>query len=412
MLPDHYATLGVAPNCGRAAIRAAYLELMRRYHPDRNPSAAAAAHVHAITAAYAILGVPERRELYDRDRARLRAANAAAFVPDRPRARLSPWIAAPFAIAALALLVPTLVTAPVTPPAHSGATPAVDGGGDEAGAKDMVKAVAPRQQAAAPRISAPASVCESPSAARRVERELFSRAAQLRGSDQAAFAGLAEHSLVRIESPRVTDSRRPGDVRCSASFALELPPGVAAGGGLRSLTGLVSYSLQRDGRPSSSFNLVSEGRIVRLLASVREDRTTLRERADPASTRRARDERPELAAQKRPTVRPAPRQTPAAGPQRAAVQQNPSFSCDLAKSWAAIWVCNSAGLAALDREMASLYGSAMGQADAAKRQILLSSHNRFVARRNACTSESCVESAYSGRLREIRNIMTDAPPAR
>jgi curved DNA-binding protein CbpA/uncharacterized protein YecT (DUF1311 family) len=411
VLPDHYATLGVAPNCGRAAIRAAYLELMRRYHPDRNPSAAAAAHVHAITAAYAILGVPERRELYDRDRARLRAAQAAAFVPDRPRARLSPWIAAPFVIVAVALLVPTLLPPPLAPPVRSGAPPSV-GGGKQAAAQDRLRAADLREQAVAPEGSALASLCESPSAARRVKRELFRRAAQLGGSEQSAFARLAEHSLVRIGSAAVSDSDRRGDVSCSASVSLDLPPGVAARGGRRTLTGQVSYSMQAGGAASGSFNLISEGRIVQQLATLRPDRTVPGETLDGASVRPAPAERAQLPPKRTAAVQRAPRQPPRVAPERSAVQQNPSFSCELAKSWAAIWVCNSAKLAALDREMASLYGSAMGRADGPRRDMLLSSQDRFLARRNGCTNQSCVESAYSSRLGEIRNIMAGTPPPR
>src|SRR4051794_22862965 len=57
--------LGVAPTSPREVIRAAYLHLMRRYHPDKNPSVEAAARVRAITAAYAVLSVAEKRAKYD-----------------------------------------------------------------------------------------------------------------------------------------------------------------------------------------------------------------------------------------------------------------------------------------------------------------------------------------------------------
>ena len=45
MTEDHYATLGVEPRSEAAAIRAAYLALMRRYHPDKNDSPAAVERV-------------------------------------------------------------------------------------------------------------------------------------------------------------------------------------------------------------------------------------------------------------------------------------------------------------------------------------------------------------------------------
>jgi|GEM_PF-7050225 len=63
--PDHYNILGLDPTCDDAVIREVYLALMRRYHPDRNPSGAAAVRARAITAAYAVLGNPEERSNYD-----------------------------------------------------------------------------------------------------------------------------------------------------------------------------------------------------------------------------------------------------------------------------------------------------------------------------------------------------------
>lgn len=73
---DHYATLGVPPRSPAADIRAAYLDLMRRFHPDRNDSPEAVDRAHAIIAAFAVLGNVEQRLHYDW--ARRRAADAAA----------------------------------------------------------------------------------------------------------------------------------------------------------------------------------------------------------------------------------------------------------------------------------------------------------------------------------------------
>lgn len=83
MTDDHYATLGIEPRCDAAAIRAAYLSLMRRYHPDKNDSPAAVERAHAVIAAFAVLGDVEKRLHYDWGRRR--AAEAAE------RARLA-WI--------------------------------------------------------------------------------------------------------------------------------------------------------------------------------------------------------------------------------------------------------------------------------------------------------------------------------
>ena len=62
---DHYRILGVAPGAEDAVIRAAYRALMRMYHPDTNSDPKAQSRVREITAAFAVLGDPERRAAYD-----------------------------------------------------------------------------------------------------------------------------------------------------------------------------------------------------------------------------------------------------------------------------------------------------------------------------------------------------------
>ncbi len=84
MIEDHYATLGVLPAADDVVIRAAYLALMRRYHPDRNASPDAIDHARAVIAAFAILGDPEKRMRYDWDRRRAAEA-AAGLSPQGPR---------------------------------------------------------------------------------------------------------------------------------------------------------------------------------------------------------------------------------------------------------------------------------------------------------------------------------------
>ncbi len=72
--PDYYALLGVVPDADPEIVRAAYLVLAKRYHPDM----AAAASLHRgekfqlITEAYEVLRNPNRRTQYDRHRARQR----------------------------------------------------------------------------------------------------------------------------------------------------------------------------------------------------------------------------------------------------------------------------------------------------------------------------------------------------
>lgn len=92
MIADHYATLGVEPTANAAAIRAAYLGLMREYHPDRNPDPEATLRAQAAIAAYKVLGDFDRRNHYDWDRRREREA-AAALAARRPR-KVGAWAVA------------------------------------------------------------------------------------------------------------------------------------------------------------------------------------------------------------------------------------------------------------------------------------------------------------------------------
>ncbi|MGH9229727.1 MAG: J domain-containing protein [Acidimicrobiales bacterium] len=68
---DHYEWLGVDPASGDGDIRAAYVALARRFHPDQHPGARAdelarLARVMArINEAYAVLRDPPRRRAYD-----------------------------------------------------------------------------------------------------------------------------------------------------------------------------------------------------------------------------------------------------------------------------------------------------------------------------------------------------------
>ena len=96
---------------------------------------------------------------------------------------------------------------------------------------------------------------------------------------------------------------------------------------------------------------------------------------------------------------------PAAQP-RSGVQSRASFNCRLARARWEIAVCNNGDLASLDRDLAALNSDVWGRADAAKRARLARTRDRFIARRNACQSDACTNSAYVARLRELSDIMT------
>jgi curved DNA-binding protein CbpA len=89
--PDPYAVLNVARTATAGEIRAAYLALVARYHPDRhqgNPlEELAAARMTEINRAYAVLSDPARRAAAD-------AAPSSTARPDRPGAAATTGAAA------------------------------------------------------------------------------------------------------------------------------------------------------------------------------------------------------------------------------------------------------------------------------------------------------------------------------
>ena len=63
---DHYAVLGVRRASSATEIRKAYRRLVLKCHPDRHPGdAAAEEQFKRVTAAYEVIGDPERRKSYD-----------------------------------------------------------------------------------------------------------------------------------------------------------------------------------------------------------------------------------------------------------------------------------------------------------------------------------------------------------
>ena len=67
-MADHYSNLGVREGAEESEIKAAYRKLAREFHPDRNPSEAAAERFLSIKDSYETLMNPDRRKIYDRFR--------------------------------------------------------------------------------------------------------------------------------------------------------------------------------------------------------------------------------------------------------------------------------------------------------------------------------------------------------
>ncbi|MCA9563864.1 MAG: J domain-containing protein, partial [Myxococcales bacterium] len=63
---DLYGILGIARSATDKEIKAAYRKLAKQYHPDLNPgNAEAEEKFKQVSAAFEVLGKPEKRKLYD-----------------------------------------------------------------------------------------------------------------------------------------------------------------------------------------------------------------------------------------------------------------------------------------------------------------------------------------------------------
>ncbi|MGZ9160014.1 MAG: DnaJ domain-containing protein [Candidatus Limnocylindrales bacterium] len=67
--PDPYKALQVDPEAEHEVIVAAYRRLAHKYHPDVTPGPQAAARMAMINAAWELIGEPDRRAAFDRERA-------------------------------------------------------------------------------------------------------------------------------------------------------------------------------------------------------------------------------------------------------------------------------------------------------------------------------------------------------
>src|SRR3954447_23899132 len=92
----------------------------------------------------------------------------------------------------------------------------------------------------------PEKRCASQATYDLIKRELFRRAAQLRGNDQAAYDRLSAYAVLRMENPVMeSQDKDTGAINCSGSLSNDLPPGIAVVGGRRTLASDVDYTIQK-----------------------------------------------------------------------------------------------------------------------------------------------------------------------
>ena len=241
-----------------------------------------------------------------------------------------------------------------------------------------------------------------------IKRELFRRAAELRGSDHAAFDRLAAYSVVRMDAPMLrSHDEDVGTITCAGSLALDLPPGVSVVGGRRTLTANIGYAIQPAADGSGDvLTLSNADAIITPLATLARVGTPAGEPLAPGAP--TDSALPPLTSQPAPpTQQPSapPPQDPAPPPHAApAATASPSFNCRSARTRGEIAVCGDSSLAALDRQMAAQFGSAMAQGDARQRSLLQRTRSDFLRYRDNCPSNSCIAETYRGRIREIRDI--------
>jgi hypothetical protein len=249
--------------------------------------------------------------------------------------------------------------------------------------------------------SDPEKRCASKDTYDRIKRELFRRAAELRGSDQAAYDKLSAFAVIRMENPVMeSENSATGAVNCSASLSLDLPPGVAVIGRRRSLMADVDYTVQpaADGSGMAVVLRNADAVIAPLATLARVAQPTLQP-AIPAETN-------EVALAYSNGVEPsapAAAPPPAIGPRPIGARL--SFDCAGARSKGEVAVCSDAGLATLDRNMAAQYGRSMAIASPEQQALLRRTRDRFIGYRDRCPNRSCVGDAYVGRMREVRDIM-------
>ena len=244
--------------------------------------------------------------------------------------------------------------------------------------------------AAGERAAAPDTRCTAQSAQQEVKRQLFARAAEIRGSNADDYASIAGFALFTIDSAAPDLAAAASQmVECRGNATLRLPAGLRVAGGRTTLFGDIGYTIAPGAR--GTVTLGQSDSIAIPLA------TLTQKRAEP----------PPPAVTETDPLAPANEPSPAPDDSAPAVVARPSFDCRAARTQGEEAVCASPTLAALDRTMAAQYRGAMARADAPQARLLGFTRDRFLEFRDRCPSDSCIDTAYRGRMREIDDIMAN-----
>jgi hypothetical protein len=259
--------------------------------------------------------------------------------------------------------------------------------------------------------------CASSAAYEKLKRMAFDEAIGVPNADVKNLETLANSAVVRMETPVAVSRDEVLNVtNCTGRFILELPPGAERGfGGDRRLVADIAYTAHAaaDGSGFAYRMTGAEPLVARLAAFDMQGRPF----APPVRVAAAAAPLPvgttTVPAPAPPALPPSPEPPPLPPPVEAAraagpTGPNPSFNCRYARTRSERMVCGDEGLARQDRSMASLYYSAMADADGRTRAELRRTRDRFLAYRERCPDPACIAEAYGGRMREIRDIVAEA----
>jgi uncharacterized protein len=248
------------------------------------------------------------------------------------------------------------------------------------------------------------SRCTSRAVADEVKRQLFARAAQIRGSNADNYERIAGFALIELygAAPLAAVSAEE-QVDCRGNATLRLPAGLKVAGGRTSLGGDIGYLVAPGGRGVVS--LGQSDSISIPLATLTQNRAAAPRApvavqqpepvAEPTDVPAPVDD---LAPARRADIAPAPRPT-------SAPATRPSFNCRYARTSGERAVCADPALATLDRDMAAQYRRAVAAGGPRERALLVDTRDRFLGYRDRCPSNACIDRAYRGRMREIDDIL-------
>lgn len=242
--------------------------------------------------------------------------------------------------------------------------------------------------------------CESGRVHEIVKRELFRRAAEIRGSNAPSYARIADFAILQVVDPAPTaEAEAEQAVECRGRATLRLPPNLSVAGGRTSLIGSIGFSVGAQSKGAAPIvSLIDDEAITIPLATLRQKRGS-----DTAPSAMPTPEVVPVPQPAAPAEQPPPRPAPVAPP--VVTSSRPSFDCRAARTRGEVAVCASPSLAELDQAMAAQYRAAVASADAPKARLLRETRDRFLGYRDGCPNDACIATTYRGRMREIADIM-------